>query len=516
MNDNLWYYALGTERQGPVSWDELQRLATSGQLKPLDLIWCDGMPDWLPAEKTPGLFAPSPATAASPPPPPPSQSPPPPPNRAQALAAAASRAATSGAKFVQAGARLASRAVGGGAGKLRQTFGGATATSLGYGAQTLRALLRHPFVLPCVTLVFLLASVLAFAGIATSIFFPMFAMGYLVVVRQVLKGEPVDLGAFISFLRHGWNTLWHLIMLLAAFLITVSLMLAPLLLMLCVLYACGGTAAGIYTVVTGSGGPPRGVDTRRAKEYLKEQAALDGTAANRQRIAEWTNEMDAALEELGEPDPPSDLRHKLSRRQAEMIEELKEMKQAAMANAEQAYESWKQGSFTDWQEAQRTARNKTGVFTTLWRMITGFVWRVAVLIGLTVALFPACAAAILFFYLVLDVSAQDPNGPVGFDLVYNSFTATLGLGRRHWTAVVANGFFVAGLFAASLFVLGLIAALLSSLHLVAVGRWFETVAVPVYGFGFLIYITVFAASVCLKFRERVTEEMSAATEAVLR
>jgi TM2 domain-containing membrane protein YozV len=51
-----WYYAAGNERHGPVSAAELKTLADAGTLKPTDLVWKDGMADWVPARSIKGLF----------------------------------------------------------------------------------------------------------------------------------------------------------------------------------------------------------------------------------------------------------------------------------------------------------------------------------------------------------------------------------------------------------------------------------------------------------------------------
>lgn len=51
-----WYYTSNKQQMGPVSWEELQQLATSGLLKPQDLVWTDGMGDWVKASKQAGLF----------------------------------------------------------------------------------------------------------------------------------------------------------------------------------------------------------------------------------------------------------------------------------------------------------------------------------------------------------------------------------------------------------------------------------------------------------------------------
>src|SRR5438477_581880 len=58
MDDVLWYYAVDGQRQGPVPFDQLRRLAASGQLTPGDLVWTQGMADWQPAGSIPSLAPP--------------------------------------------------------------------------------------------------------------------------------------------------------------------------------------------------------------------------------------------------------------------------------------------------------------------------------------------------------------------------------------------------------------------------------------------------------------------------
>ena len=51
-----WFYSVGDTRQGPVTEDELKRLADDGTLKPSDLVWKDGMADWVEARTIDILF----------------------------------------------------------------------------------------------------------------------------------------------------------------------------------------------------------------------------------------------------------------------------------------------------------------------------------------------------------------------------------------------------------------------------------------------------------------------------
>ena len=56
MAPSDWFYAKGNRQLGPVSSTELKQLAESGQLTADDLVWSEGMVEWIPADKVKGLF----------------------------------------------------------------------------------------------------------------------------------------------------------------------------------------------------------------------------------------------------------------------------------------------------------------------------------------------------------------------------------------------------------------------------------------------------------------------------
>lgn len=56
MNPIEWFYAKGDKHSGPVNSNELKRMATTGELKPDDLVWREGMADWTIARNVRGLF----------------------------------------------------------------------------------------------------------------------------------------------------------------------------------------------------------------------------------------------------------------------------------------------------------------------------------------------------------------------------------------------------------------------------------------------------------------------------
>lgn len=53
-----WFYSKAGQQQGPVTAKQLRQMVQEKQLVPHDLVWKEGMPDWLPAVQMKGLFKP--------------------------------------------------------------------------------------------------------------------------------------------------------------------------------------------------------------------------------------------------------------------------------------------------------------------------------------------------------------------------------------------------------------------------------------------------------------------------
>ena len=56
MSDPIWYYARGESEQGPISSAQIKALAATGALRRDDLVWKEGMDNWLPASDVDELF----------------------------------------------------------------------------------------------------------------------------------------------------------------------------------------------------------------------------------------------------------------------------------------------------------------------------------------------------------------------------------------------------------------------------------------------------------------------------
>ena len=62
MAEAKWHYTKQGEELGPVSSSQLKGLAASGELLPTDLVWKEGLSDWMPARKLRGLFPDAPSS----------------------------------------------------------------------------------------------------------------------------------------------------------------------------------------------------------------------------------------------------------------------------------------------------------------------------------------------------------------------------------------------------------------------------------------------------------------------
>lgn len=60
MSDKWYFSRAGTEGQGPVTLQDLQTKCTFGDLSATDLVWCQGMPQWVAAAAIPELVFPPP------------------------------------------------------------------------------------------------------------------------------------------------------------------------------------------------------------------------------------------------------------------------------------------------------------------------------------------------------------------------------------------------------------------------------------------------------------------------
>lgn len=242
------YYSQNNERYGPFTSDDLKKLAASGQLQPSTLIWRDGMAEWQPAHRVKGLF-PQSSPSHTNPPPLQSSAPSDGNNEADAFTALRDASAQAARASLNEAKKLGSR----GKAQLKQHFGVAFSTTIGRAFKSLGHLLKHPLALTFYTIVLLIASILAVGGLLTSLLVPVFVIGYVTVMQKLLKGEAASLNEFLAFMRHGWDSIWHLTMLFAAFIVTLASILAPFVIVAVILCVVGGSlGAGVGQIASWS------------------------------------------------------------------------------------------------------------------------------------------------------------------------------------------------------------------------------------------------------------------------
>jgi hypothetical protein len=238
-----WHYARDGKQSGPLSSTELKQLAASGKLKSDDLIWKEGMDNWVEARSVKGLFPSATAPFSAMMPPQPVQGPSPPPGWMEE-----SPADQGGFEEIHAPPEdslvqpVSKSRVG--------TFGHAFGQTFYNMRRALGLLWKHPFRLTLLAIIFTLTSWLALASVVGAVLFPVFVMGYITCIQATVNGEKMGLEGFISFMRHGWDSLWHMLMMLAAFFVTMAAMLAPFLIVGLLLYA----GLGSLTAVVGEVG----------------------------------------------------------------------------------------------------------------------------------------------------------------------------------------------------------------------------------------------------------------------
>ena len=96
--------------------------------------------------------------------------------------------------------------------------------SIALSAIAFLASFRNFWLVTFLTIAFAIANALTLSGVLTLIFLPSFFIGYILTVEKLVKKQPVQLADGIWFLRHGWNSLWHLLMVAGAFILTLAML----------------------------------------------------------------------------------------------------------------------------------------------------------------------------------------------------------------------------------------------------------------------------------------------------
>ncbi len=245
-----WYVIQHGNRLGPFSPAQLKQMAAAGNIQAQDQVQKDdGEPQLASSVRGLVLATPTPSnvpTPVEPPPvPPPVQEPPPLVGNSHPGNSSPGEHADGHRGFepprVREGIDLAKSAFKKGTTRLRTSFGSASADTIRLGKLAMADLFSHPVKLTFAYVVLNIACLFASVGLVTILLIPVFVLGYIRYTKAVIEDEEPTFGEFIAFMRHGWDSLWHLLMLLAAFFVTVALMIAPVVLAVVLVVFCFGT-----------------------------------------------------------------------------------------------------------------------------------------------------------------------------------------------------------------------------------------------------------------------------------
>lgn len=74
--------------------------------------------------------------------------------------------------------------------------------------------------------ILLTGSLILLFGILTIVLIPLLVMGYVAFIDRLIENDPdASIADFISFMRSGWDSLWHLLMLFMSYLVTIAVLL---------------------------------------------------------------------------------------------------------------------------------------------------------------------------------------------------------------------------------------------------------------------------------------------------
>lgn len=447
-----WYYSKGDQQIGPVSASDLEALARSGELSKKDMVWKEGMVEWKPAGSTKGLFAPISSRQPSDDVAGEERAGGPPDNTQSRFKASKEKAKAA----IGQGLNAAQAAFKTGADRFRATFGGATKETISSGFGAFFELLAHPIQYAFGTFVLLIACALSIPGLVTVILIPVFVLGYIPYMQSILKREPASLGKFISFMRHGWDSLWHLLMLLGTFFVATAIAVAPIVIAGVILYVSVGTLS---------------LGGMQALSFLPTESKKPDERNNMDRDGSERSNMDHVPVRQGQ--------------QTEGV--------AARGRGQQRFNDVESDS-------------KDGFVTHVMRAINSLseaaYWVIGLLIAglmLSALLTPSGSVLILIYCIILMVATGRADENAKYDLVYDAFERMLLIARWQWKRLVTSGLWLVSMPIALYVITAIAASSLRAVGLPYLAFWIPAVLFPVAVLGFVIYVNIFAVQTAMQF-----------------
>jgi hypothetical protein len=414
--------------------------------------------------------------------------------------------------------------------RIKKTFAASFTAALMQAIASLGTIVRNPIKLSFITLTFFLICSLAMGLLVTAFLVPVFVIGYISIMDQFLREKKISLQLFIGFMRHGLDSIWHLFMLLASFIVTLATLVAPVVMVLAIIIMVwGGIQVTFFpqTYEDESGVVEqwdRIEESRQAARFLNgvkeeyfansdtHQKVFDGWLAligaefddvSKAEAEKKKAENLKALEENVEEGLEDALAEE--ERQAELArlrrEEIKELFKTAQA----AYEAWKDEDFQDWKLEYDGEYDGTGVITSFGDLIGHFLESIKYLLIVLFLLIPVFCAIELMFTMGLLISKSDDEKFQSYDLVYNAFGDVFKIAAKKWKEVLMSSLILSLIGAVCSAVVILLQGTFMIMGFMGLHNFTIFILAPVVLFAYLIYSVVFIAMTSIRLGENSEE-----------
>jgi hypothetical protein len=266
----------------------------------------------------------------------------------------------------------------------------------------------------------------------------------------MLGGEKGSITKFLSFLRHGWDSLWHLLMMQAALLILVAMAIAP------------AVIAGMFFVATFGSATFGMIEVASHVSFSETKRGPDKQDGPKQGPAGRPDARKGLPKnpDINEPEPD-----RMNRGAARPP--------VAKAEGPGLFDGLLEGVFSLGQTVVRI----------LMMIVVGAVG--------CLVLTPLASAMVLAFCLVYKVALGTGANEQKFDLVYNALESTIQVATGAWGRILASGLWICGL-PLLLYVLNIIVGLVfAKLGLYFLSMWVGTIVTPIFSFLLMGHLGIF-------------------------
>ncbi len=290
-------------------------------------------------------------------------------------------------------------------------------------------------------IVLMIACVLASLPIFTMILVPAFVLGYIRCVDSSCKKEKESVAEYISFLQHGWDSLWHLLMMQASVILLMAMAIAPAALAAGFLLIAG-TAVSSAWVDLADRFQPNHSDGDNQKKQIKKQKQNDN-ANNNNDFDMGDNEFkrqDVNERNQANQDRPKELKNPAKQQKNNRGQEQNRQDEVPQNNRQpnQRNDVGNQQGFQpnrDNGEASTPMIDMKDIVEIGWNaMFSGFMGVV-----LTIALTLPFSAGMLLFMLFYQVASARSVVPGNYSMVFDALRNTLTIASQKTTTIIAGG-----------------------------------------------------------------------------